>query len=499
MKSFLKKHWVHVSLNYGLDAVVFCAAFFIGAHERLGEAASNRFGSYILTALFGSPQAAAAAATHPGSYWPGILLGALFFPSCLYIFGLYSPQSSKSGVFKRALVLGGCLLLTTAIMFGLFYVKTSANIGRGVMLRALPLAYLVSLLHHALLVRFLRQYRERVAFVVTCAFDELETKFFESFGRQNLDLIGVVHSDDYQPAGEMRVLGRAENLRAIVRREELERVLCTTRSMNYPALGKTFCELRYSGITVMPMISLFEEVHQMAPLELVTPEWLVQASAQPHILYVSKIKRAFDIITSLGGLVAFLPVLLAGILLVRLTGRGPVFYRQTRCGRFGRRFQVIKLRTMRVDAEKHGAVWAKAKDSRITWVGRYLRKFRVDEIPQLINVLRGEMSFVGPRPERPEFIEQLAREIPFFQERLMVQPGITGWAQVNYPYGASSEDARRKLEYDLYYTKNMSLFLDIFILLDTVRIVLQGGLREKHKREFVDTSFLREPAAEAKA
>jgi lipopolysaccharide/colanic/teichoic acid biosynthesis glycosyltransferase len=225
----------------------------------------------------------------------------------------------------------------------------------------------------------------------------------------------------------------------------------------------------------MPLISLCEELFHCVPLELVTSEWLMNASASPHIFYLKKFKRAFDIITAAAGLVLLAPIFAAGALGVRVTSRGPVLYRQVRVGRFGREFQVLKLRTMRVDAEQNGAVWASAGDSRVTPVGAFLRKYRIDEIPQLINVLRGEMSLVGPRPERPEFIDLLAAAIPHFRERLMVQPGITGWAQVNYPYGATLDDSVRKLEYDLYYTKHMSLFLDAFSLLDTVRIILCGG------------------------
>jgi lipopolysaccharide/colanic/teichoic acid biosynthesis glycosyltransferase len=137
---------------------------------------------------------------------------------------------------------------------------------------------------------------------------------------------------------------------------------------------------------------------------------------------------------------------------------------------------------MSLDAERDGAAWSTENDPRVTVVGRFLRKYRIDEIPQLGNVLRGDMSFVGPRPERPEFVDELSASIPHYMERLMVQPGITGWAQVNYPYGASIADARRKLEYDLYYTKHMSLFLDLFSLLDTVRIILRGGLRNPDTR-----------------
>ena len=195
----------------------------------------------------------------------------------------------------------------------------------------------------------------------------------------------------------------------------------------------------------MPLIGLCEEVYQSIPLELVTPEWLMNASGSPHMLYIKKIKRGFDIATSLAGLLFLGPFLLVGVALVRLTSPGPVWYRQIRGGRFGKPFEMFKLRTMRVDAEQQGPVWSQQNDPRVTPVGKFLRKYRIDEIPQLFNVLRGEMSFVGPRPERPEFFEELSRQVPLFRERLMVQPGITGWAQVNYPYGATVDDTRRKL------------------------------------------------------
>ena len=163
------------------------------------------------------------------------------------------------------------------------------------------------------------------------------------------------------------------------------------------------------------------------------------------------------------------------MLLVRLTSGPPVIYRQRRTGLEGKEYVLLKIRTMRPDAEDgSGAVWARAADRRITRVGHFLRKWRIDEIPQLVNVLRGEMSLVGPRPERPEFVEMLSEAIPFYRERLLVRPGITGWAQVNYPYGASVEAARRKLQYDLYYIKNMSFFVDVLILLRTFRTIIEG-------------------------
>jgi exopolysaccharide biosynthesis polyprenyl glycosylphosphotransferase len=255
-------------------------------------------------------------------------------------------------------------------------------------------------------------------------------------------------------------------------------VLCTNKSISDPAMCSKFCQLRYSGVTVMPLISLCEEVCQSAPLELITPEWLLYASSLPHMLYIKKIKRAFDIIVSLAGLVLLSPVLALGVVAIKLTSSGPAFYHQVRCGRHGRPFKIVKLRTMIVGAEKNGAVWAEKRDPRITPVGKFLRKYRIDEIPQMLSVLRGEMSFVGPRPERPEFIDALAQQIPLYRERLLVQPGLTGWAQVSYAYGSTVEDAKRKLEYDLYYMKHMGVFLDVFILLDTVRIILRGGWHE---------------------
>ena len=161
-------------------------------------------------------------------------------------------------------------------------------------------------------------------------------------------------------------------------------------------------------------------------------------------------------------------------ILIRLESRGPIFYRQERVGKNGRTFMLMKFRSMRLDAEKDGPVWAKSEDQRMTRVGRIIRKIRVDEIPQFWNILRGEMNFVGPRPERQHFIAQLAQEIPFYEQRHLIAPGLTGWAQIKYPYGASIDDARKKLEYDLYYIKNQSITLDATIMFETIKTILLG-------------------------
>jgi len=452
------KHWVRVSLHFAIDLLAFAVSFLVGMRLRFG----GEWGQAVEL------------------YYPGVLLGAFVFACAAYILGLYSLQGAAHSPFKRSAFLGLSFLIAIGVMLGFFYLNFSARLGRGAMLISGSVTYGAVLFHHLLLLHKLKNYRERVALVVASEADESEARLLNAFAGRYLDLIGVIHYDNHRPAGTMNVLGPVSRVAEIARREQLDRVLCTNRCITDPAMCQSFCQLRYSGVTVMPLIGLFEEMCQCVPVELITSEWLMSASGLPHMLYIRKLKRGFDIAASLLGLVLFWPFLLLGIAIVKLTSRGPIFYRQVRSGRFGREFTVVKLRTMKVDAENGKPVWAKARDPRTVPGGNFLRQYRIDEIPQLWNVLRGDMSFVGPRPERPQFVEELSVQIPYYRERLLVQPGITGWAQVNYPYGASVEGAKLKLEYDLYYAKNMSLFLDIFILLDTVRIILLGGLRKSH-------------------
>jgi len=177
---------------------------------------------------------------------------------------------------------------------------------------------------------------------------------------------------------------------------------------------------------------------------------------------------------ALFGAILSLPIAALTAVLIKLESAGPVFYRQERVGKNGRPFVLMKFRSMRQDAEKEGPVWATKDDDRTTRVGKVIRKIRVDEIPQFWHILRGEMNFVGPRPERPHFVAQLAQEIPYYEQRHLMAPGLTGWAQIKYPYGASIEDARQKLQYDLFYIKNQSLILDAIILFETIKIILFG-------------------------
>lgn len=230
---------------------------------------------------------------------------------------------------------------------------------------------------------------------------------------------------------------------------------------------------KMEGIRITDATTFIEQQTGAVDLESVSPSWLIFSDGFGRSgRFDLFLKRLFDVTASLLLLLITLPVLICTALAIKLTSPGPVFYRQERVGQGGRHFMVLKFRSMRADAERNGPQWARANDDRVTPVGRLIRTARIDEIPQIFNVLKGDMSFVGPRPERPVFVEQLAGEIPFYLERHRVKPGITGWAQINYPYGASVEDARHKLQYDLYYIKNYSIFLDLLVLVQTLRVVL---------------------------
>lgn len=228
------------------------------------------------------------------------------------------------------------------------------------------------------------------------------------------------------------------------------------------------------GQMVVDIRSFYEHVVHSLPLSQINDEWLLETEGFSLNTRGSlrRLKRALDVCISMGLLVLTAPIMVITAIIIRLESPGPVIYRQDRVGLFEKEFTVYKFRSMRNDAEKNGAVWASANDSRVTRFGRFIRKVRIDELPQIWNILKGDMSFIGPRPERMAFVEKLKVSIPYYSLRHTVKPGLTGWAQVCYPYGASEEDARKKLEYDLYYVKNMSLLLDIHIVFKTIGVVL---------------------------
>jgi sugar transferase (PEP-CTERM system associated) len=264
----------------------------------------------------------------------------------------------------------------------------------------------------------------------------------------------------------------AERLAAFTRDCRASEIIIATDDRRglpvHPLLG---CKAR--GIAVTDFLSFCERESGRVDLEALQPSWLIFSDGFRMSWVARAVKRSFDVVVSAAMLVLTLPLLLFTALAIKLEDGGPIFYSQERVGLFGKTFTLYKFRSMRVDAESNnGPQWAEKQDARITRVGGFIRKVRIDELPQLANVLNGDMSFIGPRPERPYFVEQLNRHIPFYGERHAVKPGITGWAQIMYPYGASLQDARHKLSYDLYYVKNHTLLLDLIVLIQTVRVIL---------------------------
>lgn len=250
-------------------------------------------------------------------------------------------------------------------------------------------------------------------------------------------------------------------------------VATNQNSSQFPVQELLECKL--AGIKVIDSSTFFEREMSQIRVNSLNPNWLVFGGGFDQSGLRITIKRLFDVIASLALLLLTLPIMLLTALCIYLQDRTPVFYRQERIGLEGQPFTVLKFRSMRLDAEKSGKPqWATENDPRITPVGHIIRKLRIDELPQIINVLRGDMSLIGPRPERDYFVRQLCREIPYYNVRHSIKPGITGWAQVRYQYGSSVEDSLQKLQYDLYYVKNNSLFLDIIILIDTIQVVITG-------------------------
>ena len=249
-----------------------------------------------------------------------------------------------------------------------------------------------------------------------------------------------------------------------------EIVVATDERRGLPVRQLLHC--KFAGIRVIDFLDFWERETRTVDLEALKPSWLFYSDGFRCGAREEFLKRAFDIVVSSSLLVLTLPLLVVTACLIKLESPGPILYRQQRVGLHGRVFTILKFRSMRVDAETDGRPrWAAKSDPRVTRVGTIIRKLRIDELAQILNVLRGDMSFVGPRPERPFFVAELSRAIPYYAERHWVRPGITGWAQINFPYGASTEDARRKLTYDLYYVKNRSIFLDALILLQTARVI----------------------------
>lgn len=321
------------------------------------------------------------------------------------------------------------------------------------------------------------RYRERLLFlgatpVADRIISELEAK------NPGYQILGYV---DDRPASEIamnngfRVLGTARQLPEIAAATQAETIVIALaeRRGTFPMQAILDCRLR--GVLIEDWPTFYEKLTGKIVVQDLRPSWLVFSEGFNHTRVMRFIKRVVDLTLSCAFLILGWPIFLIVSIAIKLDSRGPILFRQERVGERGRIFTLLKFRTMVNDAEAHtGPVWASEDDPRITRVGHWLRKTRLDEFPQVLNVFKGEMSFIGPRPERPHFVAQLQEKVPYYAQRHTIKPGITGWAQVRYRYGATIEDAEEKLEYDLYYVKNMSIFLDSLILLSSIQVVLFG-------------------------
>lgn len=274
--------------------------------------------------------------------------------------------------------------------------------------------------------------------------------------------------------GDVQVMGNSSHLSGLIKKYDIDQVVVAITGLVKPEMFRVLVDVKFTGVEVYEMPTFYEKVAEKIPVLHTTSMWLgfAEISGVKRNVYNTKLKKIFDKLISVVALILAMPIMLLTALFIKLESRGPILYKQERIGKDEKTFELIKFRSMRVDAEANGAVWAMENDPRVTRVGKVIRRLRLDELPQLWNVLKGDMSFVGPRPERMEFVRYLKKEIPYYALRHAIGPGITGWAQINYPYGASTKDALQKLQFDLYYIKNMSVILDMYIIIQTIRVML---------------------------
>jgi sugar transferase (PEP-CTERM system associated) len=298
----------------------------------------------------------------------------------------------------------------------------------------------------------------------------------DSSGQRNIEYAGTFRAIPEAGVREDGLQASPRGLAQVLRQQQVSEIVVATRERRGGVLPlRELLDARLSGIRVMDAETFYEREQSVVRLDNLRASWMIYGEGFRQSTIRDLVKRLFDVVVSGALLLLSLPVLLLGMLAIYLETGAPVFYAQERVGRGGRPFRIVKLRSMRQDAEADGkARWATVNDSRITRVGMFLRKSRIDELPQLWSVLKGDMSFVGPRPERPVFVKQLIEQVPFYDIRHSIKPGVTGWAQVRHTYGSTVADSMKKLEYDLYYVKNHSLFLDLVILLETIQVVLLG-------------------------
>lgn len=398
----------------------------------------------------------------------------------LYVFDCYSVDAQVSGMraAPRTLlaVLAGSVLTAAAVYASGLWGEGNSTVGRGVLAIAYGFFAIWAAASRLAAARYHREQSGQAKWLVLGS-GEKAARLYRDFARARREAeLSFLRFDAEAPDPALpRAVGSADELgRALG--QGWSGIIVAAGGPLSDALVQQLMAARFAGLRVYDLADFYEQLWFKVPVMQTQRGWLLFAHGFEllHNALALRMKRLLDVVVSLLLLIVTLPLMLLVAVAVKLDSRGPVLFRQVRAGLNGREFQILKFRSMVVDAEKDGPRWAAARDPRVTRVGRVIRALRLDELPQLVNVIRGEMSFIGPRPERPVFNRALQGQIPFYELRQLVRPGITGWAQVMYAYGASADDALEKLQYDLYYIKNYSLILDFAILLKTLRVVALG-------------------------
>ncbi|MDT8385289.1 MAG: TIGR03013 family PEP-CTERM/XrtA system glycosyltransferase [Gammaproteobacteria bacterium] len=376
----------------------------------------------------------------------------------------------------------GISLVVTGIALGLLYfLLPKLALDRGIFVLSLMIAGVLLTAVRTVFIRSLGKDALKRRILVLGAGQnaaQISHNLRRRVDQQGFQIVGHVHvRGEHDVVDESLIIRPDMTLLALANSLDIDEIVVAVgerRRKGFPVHDLLDCKL--SGIDVIDLQAFFERETGKLKLDILSPSWMIFSDGFNQGKGQSTQKRLFDIVVSLALLAVSWPFMLLVVLMIKLEGRGrgSIIYRQIRVGQHWRLFNVYKFRSMREDAESGGAQWAKKNDDRVTRTGRFIRLTRLDELPQIFNVLKGDMSFVGPRPERPEFVTQLSERIPYFAERHRVKPGITGWAQVCYPYGASEKDSLEKLQFDLYYIKNYSLFLDLVIILQTAHSVIAG-------------------------
>ena len=433
-------------------------------------------GSVVLCAALrlGEQHAWSIVGTADGFLKAGLI--ALVCQACLYYDDLYDLRIVAD---RRELIartfhsLAGASLILAA----LYFLLPDLGVGQGVVAAVALLVMAAIPCWRVAFESVVRRAapRERLIIVGTSpAALSLATELTERRYVLGLEIVGFVTGEASKPVGApVRILGEVCDIPTIVRTHRVDRVVVSLADARGTLPMERLLEMKLNGVTFDHLASVYERYTGKIAVENLRPSWLIFSAGFRTTRWVLTFKRVLDVGASLGALLLSLPVMTIVAIAVKVSSTGPIFYHQRRVGERGAVFTLHKFRSMRVDAESEsGAVWSRNGDLRVTPIGRFLRQMRLDELPQLWNVLRGDMSLVGPRPERPEFVQQLTLQIPYYGQRHIVKPGLTGWAQVRYAYGSSVEDAMEKLQYDLFYIKNMSLVMDAVIVLATVKTVL---------------------------